>query len=67
MKKALFTCSTLCSIWRGYGNINCLELGPESENRAKALLVRKTNVDPSLRAIIATAPLECQKMSKRAT
>ena len=35
-----------------------------SDNRAKALLARKTNENPSLSEIIATAPLECQKKSK---
>ena len=37
---------------------------PASDNRAKALLARKINVTPSLSVIIATAPLEYEKMAK---
>ena len=39
-------------------------VGHASYNRAKVLLARKTNENPSLSKIIATAPLECQKKSK---
>ena len=38
--------------------------GHASDNRAKVLLARKTNENPSLSEIIATAPPECQKKSK---
>ena len=38
---------------------------PVSDNRAKASLARKTEEYTFLEAIVATAPLRCQKMSKR--
>ena len=53
-----------CLIWRGYVNVRWLKGVSVSHNRAKALLARKINVTPSLSVIIATAPLEYEKMAK---
>ena len=58
-----FTCIH-CLIWRGYVNVRWLRAVSVSHNRAKALLARKINVTPSLSVIIATAPLEYEKMAK---
>ena len=62
-KKAHFWFSHIL-LRRGYVNVRWLKAVSVSHNRAKALWARKINVTSSLSVIIATAPLEYEKMAK---
>ena len=63
-KKHIFLYTHILLIWRGYVNVRWLKAVSVSHNRAKALLTRKINVTTSFSVIIATAPLEYEKMAK---